>query len=45
MTVLVLRDDDDVGQRFAPGQLVGVVLERPDEDDRALPLGTCADSP
>ena len=32
----VLGDRDHVGDRFAPRQLVGVVLERPDEDDRTL---------
>ena len=34
--VVVLGDDDDVGQRLAPGQLVAVVLVGPDEHDRAL---------
>ena len=34
--VLVLPDDHDVGDRLAPGQLVAVVLVRPDEDDRPL---------
>ena len=37
--VLVLGDHDDVGERLAPGQLVRVMLERPDEDHRALALG------
>ena len=32
----VLVDDDHVGDRLAPGQLVGVVLVGPDEDDRPL---------
>jgi hypothetical protein len=32
----VLADGDDVGDRLAPGQLVGVVLEGADEDDRPL---------
>ncbi len=31
-----LRDDHDVGDRLAPGQLVAVVLERADEDHGAL---------
>ena len=34
--VVILRDDDNIGQRFAPRQLVAVVLVRPDEDDRPL---------
>ena len=37
VAVGVLRDDHDVGDRLAPRQLVGVVLERADEDDRAAP--------
>ncbi len=41
MAVRVLGDDDDVGDRLAPRQLVRVVLERPDEDDRALPGAGC----
>ena len=32
----VLVDRDDVGDRLAPRQLVGVMLERPDEHDRSL---------
>ena len=36
VAVAVLADGDDVGDRLAPGQLVGVVLEGTDEDDRAL---------
>ena len=36
VAVPILVDGDDVGDRLAPGQLVGMVLERPDEDDRAL---------
>ena len=32
----VLGDDHDVGDRLAPGQFVGVVLERADEHDRPL---------
>ena len=32
----VLADRDDVGDRLAPRDLVGVVLVGPDEDDRAL---------
>ena len=32
----VLGNGDDIGDRFAPRQFVGVMLERPDEDDRAL---------
>ena len=32
----VLADRDDVGDRLAPGELVGVVLEGADEDDRPL---------
>ena len=32
----VLADDDDVGDRLAPRQLVGVVFERADEHDRPL---------
>ena len=39
VAVGVLVDHDDVGDRLAPRQLVGVVLERPDEHDRALGLG------
>ncbi len=35
----VLRDDDDVGDRLPPGQLVGVVLERPDEHHRPAITG------
>ena len=34
--VVVLADDDDVGDGLAPRQLVGVVLERADEHDRAF---------
>ena len=34
--VVVLGDDDDVGQRLAPRQLVAVVLVRSDEHDRPL---------
>ena len=34
--VVILGDHNDVGQRFAPGQLVAVVLIRADEHDRAL---------
>ena len=37
VAVVVLADGHDVGDRLAPGQLVGVVLEGTDEDDRALP--------
>ena len=33
VAVRVLRDDDDVGDRFAPRQLVRVMLERPNEYD------------
>ncbi len=36
VAVGVLRDDHDVGDRLAPRQLVGVVLERSDEHDRPL---------
>ena len=36
MAVGVLGADHDVGDRLAPGQLVGVVLERADEHDRPL---------
>ena len=32
----VLADGDDLGDRLAPGQLVGVVLVGPDEDHRSL---------
>ena len=41
MAVGVLGDDDDVGDRLAPRQLVGVVLERADEHHRPLPGGIC----
>jgi hypothetical protein len=34
VAVEVLRDDDDVGDRLTPGQLVGVVLVRADEHHR-----------
>ena len=37
--ILVLVDDDDVGDGLAPGDLVGVVLVRSDEDDWALGWG------
>ena len=37
--VVVLRDGRDVGDRLAPGQLVGVVLVRADEHDRPLAGG------
>ena len=30
------RNDDDVGDRFPPGQLVGMMLERPDEHHGAF---------
>ena len=36
VAVGVLGDRHDVGDRLAPGQLVGVVLERPDEHHRPL---------
>ena len=36
VTVGVLVDGDHVGDGLAPGQLVGVVLEGPDEHDRTL---------
>ena len=36
VAVHVLRNDDDVSDRLPPGQLVGVMLERPDEDHRAF---------
>ena len=36
VAVGVLADHDHVGDRLAPRQLVGVVLERPDEHHRAL---------
>ena len=36
VAVGVLGDDDDVGDRLAPRQLVRVVLERADEDHRSL---------
>ena len=39
VAVGVLADRDDVGDRLAPGQLVGVVLVRPDEHDRPLGRG------
>ena len=32
----VLPDDDDVGDRFPPRELVAVVLVRADQDDRPL---------
>ena len=35
VAVEVLRDNDDVGDRLAPRQLVGMVLVGPDEDDRS----------
>ena len=38
----VLGDRHDVGDRLAPRQLVGVVLERPDEHHRALVGGMCS---
>ena len=41
--VAVLPDDDDIRDRLAPRQLVRVVLERADEDDR--PLGCAAKRP
>ncbi len=34
--VVILADGHDVGDRLAPGQLVGVMLEGADEDDRTL---------
>ena len=34
--VRIFRNRDHVGDRFAPRQLVGVVLERSDEDDRTV---------
>jgi hypothetical protein len=36
LAVVVLRDRDEVRNRFAPRQLVGVVLVRADEHDRPL---------
>src|SRR3954447_17736113 len=36
MPVDVLRDLDDIGDRLAPRQLVGVVFERPDEHHRPV---------
>lgn len=36
VTVGVFLDGDHIGDRLAPGQLVGVVLERADEHDRAF---------
>ena len=36
VAVGVFRDDHDVGDGLPPRQLVGVVLERADEDDRPL---------
>ena len=36
VAVVVLADDDHVRDRLPPGKLVGVVLVRADEDDRAF---------
>ena len=36
VAVRILGDNDHVGDRLTPGELVAVVLERPDEDDRSL---------
>src|SRR3569623_3568866 len=39
VTIGILVDHDDIGDRLAPRQLVGVMLERADEHDRALGFG------
>ena len=44
VAVGVLADVDDLGDRLAPRQLVGVVLERADEHDRALARAGCGRS-
>ena len=36
MPVGVFRNHDDVGDRFTPGEFVGMMLERSDEHDRSL---------
>ncbi len=36
VTIGRLCDGDDIGNRLAPWQLVGVMLERTDEDHRSL---------
>jgi hypothetical protein len=41
VAVGVLADGHDVGDRLAPGDLVGVVLVGADEDDRPLLAGMC----
>ena len=38
MPVGILADDDDVGNRLAPGQLIGVMLVRPYKDNGSLRL-------
>ena len=40
----VLADGDDVGGRLAPGQLVGMVLERPHEHDGTRPSAQLQDA-
>ena len=42
VSVGVFGNRDDIGDRLAPRQLVGVVLERTDEDDRPLGRPGCA---
>ena len=39
VAVHVLGNDDDISDRLPPGQVVGVMLERPDEDHRAFTGG------
>jgi hypothetical protein len=36
MAIGILMDSDDVSDRFAPREFVAMVLERPNEDHRAL---------
>ena len=45
VAVGVLADHHHLGDRLAPGQLVGVVLERPGEHHRPLPGGMWSDRP